>query len=103
MQIDKTLSDGKLTLSLIGRLDTIASPDFQEVLLAIFDEAAEIELDFAGLEYDPVVSPDGRWLVFCSEPRVNPNLFLLDLQRGGEPRLRINSERRGVRTTFGPI
>ena len=45
-----------------------------------------------GLDYDPVVSPDGRWLVFCSERLGSPDLFALDLLRGGEPRLLIESE-----------
>lgn len=44
-----------------------------------------------GLEYDPVVSPDGRWLVFTSERRGNPDLYALDLQAPGEPRLLIDS------------
>src|ERR1700679_3214042 len=37
--------------------------------------------DYPGLEYDPVVSPDGRWLVFTSERRGNPDLYALDLER----------------------
>ena len=45
-----------------------------------------------GLDYDPAVSPDGRWLVFSSERRGNPDLYVLDLQRGGEPRLLIDSD-----------
>jgi Tol biopolymer transport system component len=31
--------------------------------------------DYPGLDYDPVVSPDGRWLIFCSERRGNPDLY----------------------------
>jgi Tol biopolymer transport system component len=42
-----------------------------------------------GVEYDPVVSPDGRFVVFCSEQRGSPDLFALDLVRGGVPRLLI--------------
>ncbi len=37
-------------------------------------------------DYNPTFSPDGRWLVFCSERRGNPDLFALDLERGGLPR-----------------
>jgi Tol biopolymer transport system component len=32
-------------------------------------EAPQRLTDYPGLDYDPVVSPDGRWLVFCSERR----------------------------------
>jgi Tol biopolymer transport system component len=58
--------------------------------------------DSAGLNYDPVVSPDGRWLVFTSERRGNPDLYVLDLQRDGEPHLLIDSERMEDQATFSP-
>jgi len=57
---------------------------------------------YAGLDYDPVVSPDGHWLVFCSERRGNPDLYALDLQRGGEPHLLIDSERMEDQAAFSP-
>jgi Tol biopolymer transport system component len=44
-----------------------------------------------GLEYDAAVSPDGRWVVFTSERRGNPDLYVLDLQAPAEPRLLIDS------------
>ena len=40
----------------------------------------------AGPDYDGVFSPDGRWLVFCSERRGNPDLYVLDLHNPGPPR-----------------
>ena len=55
-----------------------------------------------GLEYDPVVSPDGRWLVFTSDRHGTPDLYALDLQRGGEPRLLIDSERMEDQAAFAP-
>jgi len=58
--------------------------------------------DYAGLDYDPVVSPDGRWLVFCSERRGNPDLYALDLQCGGDPRLLIDSDFLEDQATFSP-
>src|SRR6266436_2745450 len=48
--------------------------------------------DDPGLDYDPAPSPDGRWLVFTSERRGNPDLFVLDLQNGGAPRLLIDND-----------
>jgi Tol biopolymer transport system component len=45
-----------------------------------------------GLDYDAVFSPDGRWVVFTSERRGNPDLYVIDLQNDGkEPRLLIDS------------
>jgi len=44
------------------------------------------------LDYDVAPSPDGRWLVFTSERRGSPDLFVLDLQSGEAPRLLIDSE-----------
>ncbi|MBI5584306.1 MAG: PD40 domain-containing protein [Deltaproteobacteria bacterium] len=38
------------------------------------------------LDYNAVFSPDGRWVVFCSERRGNPDLFVLDLVNPGPPR-----------------
>src|SRR6185369_391077 len=44
------------------------------------------------LDYNPVISPDGHWVVFCSERRGNPDLYALDLQNPGLPRLLTNSD-----------
>ena len=38
-----------------------------------------------GLDYNPVVSPDGRWVVFTSERAGSPDLYALDLEQDGEP------------------
>lgn len=44
------------------------------------------------LDYDAVLSPDGRWVVFCSERRGNPDLYVIDLQNEGQPKLLIDSD-----------
>ena len=51
MNIEKTLKDGKLILAVDGRLDVITAPQFQETLIPAFDEAKEIVLDLAKLDY----------------------------------------------------
>jgi Tol biopolymer transport system component len=55
-----------------------------------------------GLDYDAAVSPDGRWLVFCSERRGNPDLYVLDLERGGDPHLLIDSSSMEDQPAFSP-
>lgn len=44
-----------------------------------------------GLDYDAVFSPDGRWVIFTSERRGHPDLYAIDLEARGEPRLLIDS------------
>src|SRR5262245_49671885 len=56
----------------------------------------------ASAEYDPVLSPDGRWLIFCSERRGNPDLYVLDLTGRNEPRLLIDSEAMEDQAAFSP-
>ena len=51
MVINKSQDNGKVTLSLSGRLDTITAPQLQEALLPVFNEASEIILDFTDLAY----------------------------------------------------
>ena len=56
-----------------------------------------------GLDYDAVFSPDGRWVVFTSERRGNPDLYAIDLQRRGEaPRLLIDSGAMEDQAAFSP-
>ncbi len=56
----------------------------------------------AAPDYGPVVSPDGRWLVFCSERRGNSDLYVLDLKDRGEPRLLIESDALEDQPAFSP-
>lgn len=44
------------------------------------------------LDYDPTFSPDGRWVVFCSERAGNPDLYAQDLTKS-EPPKRLTSGR----------
>ena len=38
------------------------------------------------LDYDATFSPDGRWVVFCSERSGNPHLYAMDTAHPGAPR-----------------
>jgi len=48
--------------------------------------------DDPALDYDAVVSPDGRWLVFSSERDGTARLYVSDLSRPGKPRRLFASE-----------
>jgi TolB protein len=56
--------------------------------LYLFDGAAAPKqlTDDPALDYDATFSPDGRWLVFCSERAGNPDLYALDLTQPGAPK-----------------
>ena len=49
MQITKNLSNGRLALALVGRLDTNTAPELEDELK--LDGVNEIDFDFSGLEY----------------------------------------------------
>jgi len=61
---------------------------------------AERITDDPGLEYDPVLSPDGRWVVFTSEKRGNPDLYVMELSPRGAPRLLIDADGMEDQATF---
>jgi Tol biopolymer transport system component len=56
----------------------------------------------SGLNYNPVFSPDGRWVVFTSERRGNPDLYALDLKNPGPPRLLTDSDAMEDAAAFSP-
>jgi Tol biopolymer transport system component len=63
--------------------------------------------DHPGLDYDAVLSPDGRWVVFTSERRGNPDLYAIDLQglQPGafpQPKLLIDSSAMEDQAAFSP-
>lgn len=51
MTINKTQENGKDILALVGRLNTTTAPMLQDALLPMFNEATEVMLDFAGIDY----------------------------------------------------
>lgn len=53
-----------------------------------------------GLDYDPVLSPDGRWLLYTSEITGVPHLYALDLKMGGTPKLLIGGDHMQDQASF---
>ena len=58
--------------------------------------------DHPGLDYDAALSPDGRWVVFTSERRGNPDLYALELDSGAQARLLIDSPAMEDQVAFSP-
>ena len=51
LTIDKTASDGNVTLALSGRLDTATAPQLEAVLDEVLPGAKGLVFDLAGLEF----------------------------------------------------
>ena len=51
MVIDSKLNGDTGVLTLTGRLDTVTAPKLQEALTEAIPAAAELELDFSGVDY----------------------------------------------------
>ena len=80
---------------------TRSSPDNWDIYL--FDHGVERRRASPATqlsEDNPVISADGRWLVFCSERDGDPDLFVIDLVRGGDPRKLIAGEGLEDQATF---
>jgi TolB protein len=81
---------------------TFRSANWDVYYFAGRDTPPRLLTDDPGLDYDAVFSPDGRWIVFCSERRDSPDLFVLDTQKGGPPRLLIESDSMEDQVAFSP-
>jgi len=58
--------------------------------------------DHPGLDYEAAFSPDGRYVVFTSERRGNPDLYVIDLQGEATPQLLIDSPAMEDQVAFSP-
>lgn len=68
MNIIKTLSDKKLTVSIIGSLDTNTAPQFESALSDSLKDITELVLDFKDTDY---LSSAGLRIILSVQKRMN--------------------------------
>lgn len=68
MKINKTTEEGKLTLALEGRLDTITAGELEAVLKDTIEGVSELILDFTSLDY---VSSAGLRIILGTQKQIN--------------------------------
>jgi Tol biopolymer transport system component len=84
-------------------LNTSIRPNNLDIYLFETSGSAPRRLtDDPALDYNPVFSPDGQWVVFCSERRGNPDLYALDLMHEGPLRLLTDSPAMEDAPAFSP-
>ena len=62
--VEKKLEDGALLIALEGELDTLSSPDFEDMLEPLLAEARSLTLDFEKLDY---ISSAGLRVLLAAE------------------------------------
>ena len=68
MTINKQIQDDKLTVSLIGRLDTTTAPELEQELKNSLDGVKELELNLEELEY---ISSAGLRVLLAAQKTMN--------------------------------
>lgn len=69
MTINKTSENGRVTLALSGRLDTVTAPELEAALDSALDGATELCFDFTELEY---ISSAGLRVLLKAQKTMNP-------------------------------
>ena len=88
LNVEKKLEDGALLIALEGELDTLSSPDFEDMLEPLLAEAQSLTLDFEKLEY---ISSAGLRVLLAAEQTLE--------ERGAE-RVRVVNMNSTVRNIF---
>ncbi len=68
MTIESKKDAGKLTLTITGRLDTVAAPKLEETLKESYDGVTELVFDLAKLEY---ISSAGLRVLLSAQKTMN--------------------------------
>ena len=64
LNVEKKLEDGALLIALEGELDTLSSPDFEDMLEPLLAQAQSVTMDFEKLEY---ISSAGLRVLLAAE------------------------------------
>ena len=68
LNIRKTLRDGNAVFALEGRLDTVSSPELEQLLQEVLPGLTELTLDFSGLDY---ISSAGLRVLLSAQKTMN--------------------------------
>ena len=88
LNVEKKLEDGALLIALEGELDTLSSPDFEDMLEPLLAEAQSLTLDFEKLEY---ISSAGLRVLLAAEQT---------MEEKGAERVRVVNMNSTVRNIF---
>ena len=68
LNINKTIANGKATLAVEGRLDTLTAPELEKVVKEFLPGLTELVLDFEKLEY---ISSAGLRVLLSAQKAMN--------------------------------
>ena len=88
LNVEKKLEDGALLIALEGELDTLSSPDFEDMLEPLLAEARSLTLDFEKLDY---ISSAGLRVLLAAEQA---------LEEKGAEKVRVVNMNSTVRNIF---
>jgi len=67
MDINKTSEEGKLTLAVVGRLETVTAPQLESEIAGLAENILDLTLDFSALEY---VSSAGLRVILMAQKKM---------------------------------
>ena len=88
LNVEKKLEDGALFIALEGELDTLSSPDFEDMLEPLLAQAQSVTIDFEKLEY---ISSAGLRVLLAAEQT---------MEEKGAERVRVVNMNSTVRNIF---
>ena len=68
LNIEKSIDNGRVTLALEGRLDTVTAPDLENELKKSMEGATKLVLDFSALDY---ISSAGLRVLLYAEKQMS--------------------------------
>ena len=68
LNVNKTIENGKATLTIEGRLDTVTAPELEKTMQEILPGVKELVLDFEKLDY---ISSTGLRILLSAQKTMN--------------------------------